>query len=164
MDRKNTSTPGAGERRAIGGYQGQYRYASSLILPRLRDGTLSWIKVADPDAGRLDDLQVCTHRRVDAYQIKWSRFPGPFSFRNLTERQDDAPSLIEQLADGWKRISAANPGHRVVVHLVTNDFPSQKDVLPGDPPSPAHFAAFLTDCWPRTETPDLLSNFSVPEK
>lgn len=164
MTSTNTSTPGAGERRAIGGYQGQYRYAASLILPRLRDGTLTWIKLADPDAGRLDDLQLCTSVRVDAFQVKWSRFPSTFSFRNLTEPHADGPSLIEQLVDGWRRISVANPGHRVVVHLVTNDFPSQNDTVPGASSSPKHFAAFLADCWPRPEKTGVSSNFSIAEK
>ena len=47
-----------GERRAIGGYHPQYRVAAGLIVRALRNGALDWIRVADPDAGRVDDPQI----------------------------------------------------------------------------------------------------------
>jgi hypothetical protein len=53
------STPqGEGERRAIGGYYPQYRVAAALILRGLPDGTLDAIRLADPEAGRIDDIQI----------------------------------------------------------------------------------------------------------
>lgn len=141
--------PAAGERRAIGGYQPQYRVTAALILERLRDSSLEWVRLADQEAGRLDDAQIATPGRLDALQVKWSRFPGTLTFHQLVTPSADAPSLIAQLADGWRRLSAANPGRRVVVHLVTNDRPSTNDELPGTraPGEPAHFAAFLAQYW-----------------
>lgn len=165
LDRPKTSeqAPAAGERRAIGGYQPQYRLAAEFILKRLREGTLTWIKIADPDAGRLDDLQIAEEGRLDAYQVKWSRFPAAFTFRDLKAPGVDAPSLISQLADGWSRLQATNPGRRVVVHLITNDQPSTNDKLPGTPDSPSHFAAFLAECWvPRTTEP--VDETTIPER
>ena len=61
--------PAMGERRAIGGYHPQYRVAAGLILRGLRDGTLEWIRVADPEAGRVDDFQIATANSLDAYQV-----------------------------------------------------------------------------------------------
>src|SRR5438128_2527977 len=121
---KRNQSPGMGERRALGGYHPQLLIASSLILTSLNEGTLNWIRLADPDAGWLDDFQIGADHRVDAYQIKWSRYPGNFSFRDLTRSSARSPSLIEQLADGWKKLGAKRPGHRTVVHLVTNERPS----------------------------------------
>lgn len=69
--------PAMGERRAIGGYHPQYRVAAGLILRAFRDGTLESVRVADPEAGRVDDLQIATRGRLDAYQIKWSRHLRP---------------------------------------------------------------------------------------
>ncbi|TKC92737.1 AAA family ATPase [Polyangium fumosum] len=151
--------PALGERRAIGGYQPQYRFAAKLILKKLRDGTLVWLRVADPNAGRLDDLQIADQGCLDAYQVKWSRFPGSFTFNELTKPGPDAPCLIAQLADGWKRLRAQNPGRRVVVHLVTNDLPSTRDRLPGASSGGAlHFAAFIAECW----LPKACSTSGVP--
>lgn len=151
--RRSETPPAAGERRAIGGYQPQYRITAGLILRRLRDRSLEWVRLADPDAGRMDDAQIATPGRLDAYQVKWSRFPGTFTFHQLITAFSDAPSLIAQLADGWRRLSTAHPGRRVVVHLVTNDRPSVTTTLPGAeaPGEPGHFAAFLAQAWiPRT--------------
>jgi len=63
--------PAEGERSAVRGYSAQYRVAAELIYAAVLDGDLEWIRVADPDAGRVDDIQVGRTGRVDAYQIKW---------------------------------------------------------------------------------------------
>ena len=141
--------PAAGERRAISGYYSQYRIASELILRQLRDGTLRWIRVADPEAGRVDDLQIGSQSRVDAFQVKSSLYGGNFSFNDLTRGAGTEPSLIAQLADGWRRLREVRPGFRIVVHLISNQIASVSDRLPPDssPPSPRHFSAFLDQAW-----------------
>ena len=143
------TAPAEGERRAIGGYFSQYRVSAALILRALRDGTLQWVRVADPEAGRVDDLQIESESRVDALQVKWSQYPRNFTWRHLTTSSDDTPSLIAQLADGWRRLRSTHPGMRVVVHLVTNNFPSTGDHLPVNDPRPAadYFAAFMGQAW-----------------
>ncbi len=145
--------PAEGERRAIGGYASQYSVAADLILRALRAGELQWIRLADPTAGRVDDLQIGDHLRVDAYQVKWSAHPGTISFKNLTtvrkDRGRESPSLINQLAQGWMRLGQAWPGAHIVVHLVTNDHPSVADTVPVSDPLPTsrHLAAFLEHAW-----------------
>jgi hypothetical protein len=141
--------PAEGERRAIGGYYPQYRVSAYLILVALRDGSLQWIRVADPEAGRVDDLQIGTQARVDAFQVKWSRYGGTFTFNDMTTSSGNAPCLIRQLAEGWSKIKDAYPKHRVVVHLITKQMPSTSASIPiGDKtPTPKHFAAFLEQAW-----------------
>ncbi len=66
--------PAEGERSAVRGYSAQYRVAAELIYAALLDGDLEWIQVADPDAGRVDDVQVGRTGRVSTYQIKWGEY------------------------------------------------------------------------------------------
>jgi len=56
------NAPSEGERRAVSGYRYQYRISAYLILKALRKGDLKWIRVADPDAGRVDDFQLGSFR------------------------------------------------------------------------------------------------------
>jgi hypothetical protein len=146
--------PAEGERAAIGGYYPQYLVSADLILRRLDEGRLEWVRLADPEAGRLDDFQIGTPNRVDAYQFKWSTHAGTFTYSDLVrEAREEGvvrPSLIAQLSDGWKRLRAVHRDRRVVVHLTTNDIPSPNTVtLPvGDPePERRTFAVFLADGW-----------------
>ena len=138
--------PGDGERRASGGLYGQYNVAANVILKSLHQDGLEWVRVADPLAGRVDDLQIGGQGRVDAFQVKWSQYPGPFRFRDLTTDKDTAPSLMSQLADGWLELKKQHNSYRIVVHLVTNQYPSispQTNMPTGSPPpTPSHFAAF----------------------
>ena len=50
--------PAMGERNAVLGYAAQYLLAAGLIYDHLLDGRLEWIAVADPEAGRVDDVQI----------------------------------------------------------------------------------------------------------
>ena len=140
-----TVRPAEGERRAISGYSGQYHVAAAVILSGLREHGLRWVRVADPDAGRVDDLQVGSGGRVDSYQVKWSQFPGLFTFNDLVTDKDKAPNLLAQLVEGWFRLRKRYPNCRAIVHLLTNETPSPRADLPtGDPPpTPSHFAGFL---------------------
>lgn len=131
----------------MGGYLPQYRWAAARVLRDLERG-LGWVRLADPGAGRTDDLQVGFDLRVDAYQVKWSQYPTSFTFQQLVAQSGDTPPLIAQLADGWTRLRARNPGRRVVVHLVTNDLPSARDRLPlAEDARHSHFAAFVEEGW-----------------
>ena len=150
--------PAEGERRAISGYHHQYRTSAWLILRRLLSGRLEWIRVADPKAGRVDDLQIGCPGRIDAYQVKSGQYGGFFTFRDLTTPQNGAPPLITQLAQGWQTLGRQNPGSRIVVHLITNESASASStasIPTGDPsPTPRHFAAFIEQAWiPAYRTP-----------
>lgn len=133
--------PAEGERRAVGGYGNQYKVAGLLILDALgRD--LDWIRVADPEAGRVDDIQIGTPARLDAYQVKWNRAPRPLTWGNLLLPSGTSPSLLRQLADGWARLRAIHPGRRIVVHLITTDLPSPSTTEHGP------LERFLHEAWP----------------
>ena len=139
--------PADGERSATIGYRAQYLVGASLVLDALDGGDLEWIIIADPNIGRVDDLQIATTARVDAFQVKWEQYPEAISFNDLTKENNSAPSLFAQLVDGWQRLKKLYPSKRVVVHLVTNQNPSSSTggILPNiiSPPKPYHFAAFV---------------------
>ena len=160
--------PSEGERRAVSGYQAQYRVSGSLILQSLREHRLEWIRVADPEALRVDDLLLGSQGRVDAYQVKWSQYAGTFTFLDLIAETSRAPSLIAQLAQGWQQLKENYPGHRVVVHLVTNNHPStskQANLPVGEVcPSPTTFAAFLAQAWEPAHDLSLDESFGAPEE
>lgn len=143
--------PAEGERRAAAGYNPQYKISAKMILKALRRGNLEWIRVADPDAGRVDDCQIGTTARIDAYQVKWSQYPGATTLNHLIKGSKEEPSLISQLADGWKTLRNIYPERRVVVHLITNTYPSSSTSasMPqtNSPPSPYHLAAFIEQAW-----------------
>lgn len=160
METERIIRPGEGERRAIGGYLPQYVVSSSIIMNKLRNKDLQWIKVADPEAGRVDDLQVSNQSRIDAYQVKWSRLGGTFTFNNIISPSGSKTSLINQLADGWKRLRENNPKKRVVVHLVTNQIPSVSDRLPKNE-SPRHFKAFIEQVWNEVKRESAQQNYNI---
>lgn len=161
--------PGEGERRAIGGYYPQYRIAASLILRHLQHevSPLQWIRLADPEAGRVDDFQIGSQSRVDAFQVKWHLYGGNFTFNDLKSPSDGAPSLIAQLADGWKQLRSVYPDKRIVVHLVTSAVSSVSDsqgIPVGEiPPTPRHFAAFIEQVWFPVREAHSHTFWSVPE-
>ena len=146
----NDPAPAEGERGAAAGYHKQYQYAAILILQKLTNGQLDWIRIADPQAGRVDDLLIGTQERIDAYQVKTEQYAGLFTFNNFITPQGK-PSLITQLAQGWHALRGQHPNQSVVVHLVTNQIPSNSTTanIPHGTtkPTPKHFAAFLKQVW-----------------
>ena len=76
--------PADGERSAASGYRAQYQVGASIVLDALESGDLEWIRVADPNIGRVDDLQIATTARVDAYQVKWEQYPGAITYNAVT--------------------------------------------------------------------------------
>lgn len=140
---------GLGERRAAAGLYQQYQVQAALTYRALASGLLDEVRIADPAAMQVDDFQVLTPESLDAYQVKWSSYPGAFTFIDLINSSSQEHPLIAQLAEGWRRLREDNPRRRVIVHLLTNDHPSRDD-KPGTPtPSrlPRHFAAFLREVW-----------------
>jgi hypothetical protein len=149
-----SESAGRGERAAASGYWNQYGVGAALIIDALREYDLEWIRVADPDAGRVDDLQIARTARLDAYQIKWEQYPETLTLNDITKATN--PPLIGQLANGWNILREQHPTRRVVVHLVTDAYASTAALnssltgkLPevSDPPTPYHFAAFIKQAW-----------------
>ena len=139
-----------------------------LILQKLRQENLEWIRVADPLAGRVDDLQIGSPGRVDAYQVKTSQYGGLFTFRDLTVAHGSKPGLMAQLGQGWLELKDAYPLSNVVVHLVTNQSASnssQAQIPIGDPPpTPKHFAAFIEQVWKPAHQNPRDTAYKVPEE
>ncbi len=157
--------PAEGERAAICGYNAQYRISASLILRGLQERSLEWIRIADLKGGRLDDFQSGSDHRVDAYQMKWSEYSGNFTFNDLIVESKEKPSLILQLAEGWKELSAKYPDSRVVVHLITNKIPSAStSIILAENPAPAkkHFAGFIEQSWKTTQQMPIDSDWEFP--
>lgn len=150
--------PGDGERRAMIGFVPQYRIAASKILDSILNGTLEWIRVADPDAGTVDDIQIACDGRVDAYQVKWSEFvKDEFSYNDFIRMESSSksadlkPGLFQQLVKGWTDLSTQHPEKKVFVHLIHRQVPSPsiKAKLPvgSETPKNNHFQGFLNECW-----------------
>ena len=161
------TNPAEGERNAIGGYIPQYRISASLVLQRLREKNLKWIKIADPAAGRVDDFQICGHSQVDAYQVKWSKYPDNFTLNNLVKGSSKEPSLILQLADGWLKLREKYPDYCIVVHLITDKTASSSTRdMPKEEPAPpiGHFAGFIEQCWKPLQNKTLDSEWKVPQE
>jgi hypothetical protein len=143
-------SPSDGERAAASGLWNQYGVGATLILEALRQHDLEWIRVADPVAGRVDDFQIAKSACLDGYQVKWEQYPGYITLNEIIQDKKEAPSLISQLVDGWKRLKAQHPHRRIKVHLVTNAIASKSTSLLPDtnnPPTPYHFAAFIEQAW-----------------
>lgn len=155
----SNTTPASGERRSAGGLRPQYAVAAAAALEALRGGDLVEVRVTDPEAGATDDAIIVREHRVDAYQVKWARYPGTITLLGLTSDKD-GPSLIAQLADGWQRLRVSHPTRRVVVHLLTNDVPSSSKKI-ADDPTPGHLAAFLAEAWEPARVEGTL-NFDGP--
>lgn len=138
--RNREVAPAEGERRALRGYMGQYDKAGAAIYAELERGQLLWIGVADRSAGIADDLVLGFDGLVVGHQFKTASFPGTFRIETLFM---GANGLLKPLVNAWQSLRRANPGLRVEVRLVVNDYPSKND-NPGDV-TPAHSAAFLSD-------------------
>ncbi|MEC9406693.1 MAG: ATP-binding protein [Pseudomonadota bacterium] len=151
-----STVPAEGERRAIRGYVGQYERAGAAIYAALERDELLWVGVADRNAGIADDLVLGFDGLVVGHQFKASKFPATFTIETLFT---GANGLLKPLVHAWQYLSKDNPGSRVEVRLIVNDFPSIND-KPGDG-TPAHSAAFLEELQQHPNRP--LADWCTPE-
>ena len=93
--------PAEGERRAVRNLSAQYRVAAALTFKALRRADLEWVRLVDPEAGRLDDILIACPGRFDAYQIEWSDYQGTVTFRELTTRARWQADPIPPLFGLW---------------------------------------------------------------
>lgn len=151
-----STNSGDGERTAMLGYVPQYEIAANLIYEALLNGGLEWFRVADPDAGSLDDILIATIGKLDAYQVKWAEFTGTISYADFvrngtTKKGGEKLSLFRQLTEGWKHLNEKHKERTVKVHLLHKLVPSSnpKAKIPAGeiPPQYPHFQAFLKECW-----------------
>ncbi|MCI1738644.1 MAG: hypothetical protein LKM38_17055 [Pseudomonas veronii] len=116
---------------------------SARALPfMLRSSATSFSGSASQTATRVLPTTWCwaSSGVVVGHQFKTSKFPGTFTVETLFT---GANGLLRPLVHAWQCLRKDNPGSRVEIHLVVNDFPSITD-KPGDG-TPAHSAAFLEE-------------------
>jgi hypothetical protein len=107
--------PGRGERQAASGYGAQYRVAAFLIYRELRQDRVGYIRIADLDAGRVDDLQLGDL----VSRLAWSdrfrprslhEFPPPaFSYEPVRSSLEELVSRLDSLAGGYVAV-LGSPG------------------------------------------------------
>lgn len=126
--RRKITSPAFGEKGAISGYNFQYESTAYLIIKYLKKRQLKWVKFIDPEAGRLDDLQLNVSDVIYAYQMKWSGSSNYLSFNQISFSSHNKPSIIKQLTEGWKKLRNQH-GNNIKVCFLTNMSPSKNDNL-----------------------------------
>jgi hypothetical protein len=118
--------PAMGERRARWGYGYQDKVATERILNLLRehlragDTVFEGVRLADLDAGRVDDFVLIWGKKVEGNSIKWSGQAIPFNWGELI----GGNGLLKELADGYQHLKDRWPGKTVSVRLQSNRPPS----------------------------------------
>jgi hypothetical protein len=129
-----------GERAAIAGYLPQFDEFSRLVYGSLVKGDLEWIRVADPEAQKLDDIQFASLAEVHAYQVKWTISGDRITFLDFSR-------LLPLIASSWKDLKNQNPGKKVYAHLLTNKVMSLHDVIKSEGKSVGSFNDFTSQVW-----------------
>ncbi len=135
----------SGERAAIGGYLPQFDEFAWFVYLNLINNKLEWIRVADPKAEKLDDIQYSTHSELHAYQVKWTIAEANISFANFTE-------LIPLITSSWKNLKTKNPSKKVIPHLITNKPVSSHDSLKDGKTKTGSFENFIAEVWTNLKT------------
>ncbi len=121
--------PAMGERHARWGFGYQDKVATerilSLMREDLREGNTDFegVRLADLDAGRVDDFVLVMEKEVEGNSIKWSGEATPLNWGDLI----GANGLLRELADGYQRLKDRWPGKAVSVRLQSNRPPSSQE-------------------------------------
>lgn len=139
---KDEQISARGERAAIGGYLPQFDAFAWFAYTELVNSNLEWIKVADPEAEKLDDIQYSTFAEVHAYQVKWSIADAKITFSSFK-------SLFPLISDSWKKIKIlpSSINKKVVPHLLTNKPLSKDDNIKVGDLKIGTFTDFYHDAW-----------------
>jgi hypothetical protein len=145
--------PAMGERRARWGYGYQDTVVTDRILrilkDDLRDGSAGFegVRLADLQAGRVDDFVLVWNRQVEGHSIKWSGDASPMNWRDLI----GAKGLLKELAQGFLELRQRWPDRTVTVRLQTNRPPSRERHA-NQLISAFSVAEFLRDHWEKGPT------------
>jgi hypothetical protein len=118
--------PAMGERRARWGYGYQDKIATERILRILKDdlrggfAIFEGVRLADLQAGRVDDFVLVWKNQVEGNSIKWRGDASPMNWGDLI----GAEGLIKELAEGFLELRRRWPNRTVAVRLQTNRPPS----------------------------------------
>jgi hypothetical protein len=145
--------PAMGERRARWGYGYQDKVATDRILRILKDdlrggsAIFEGVRLADLQAGRVDDFVLVWNRQVEGNSIKWSGNASPMNWSDLI----GAEGLVKELAEGFLALRQRWSGRTVTVRLQTNRPPSLQthpsQIIPA-----FSVAEFLRDHWEKGPT------------
>jgi hypothetical protein len=142
-----------GERRARWGYGYQDKVATDRILRILKDNlrggsaVFEGVRLADLQAGRVDDFVLVWSRQVEGNSIKWSGDASPMNWGDLI----GAKGLVKELAQGFLEVRQRWPDRTVTVRLQTNRPPSL-ETHSNQIISAFSVAEFLRDHWERGPT------------
>jgi hypothetical protein len=145
--------PAMGERRARWGYGYQDKVATDRILrilkDDLRDGSAVFegVRLADLQAGRVDDFALVWKGRVEGHSIKWSGDASPMNWGDLI----GAKGLVKELAQGFLQLRQRWPGCTVTIRLQSNRPPSL-ETHANQLISAFSVAEFLRDHWEKGPT------------
>ena len=148
-----SEAPAMGERRARWGYGYQDRVATERILDFLRSdlragpSVFEGVRLADVNAGRVDDFVLVWKDSVEGNSIKWSAAAAAVTWGELVGQS----GLLRELADGWQRLRSRWSGRTVTVRLHTNRPASSAERHAQLVPSPS-LAHFIATHW--TSGPD----------
>ncbi|MGX1641288.1 hypothetical protein [Sphingobacterium sp. NPDC055431] len=134
-----------GERAAIGGYLPQFDEFAWFVYLNLINEKLEWIRISDPIAEKLDDIQYLTTSELHAYQVKWTIADATMSFANFIE-------LIPLITSSWKSLKTNNPNKKVIPHLITNKPVSSHDSLKDRDTKIGSFENFLAEVWTKLKS------------
>ncbi|GFJ93368.1 ATP-binding protein [Phytohabitans rumicis] len=154
----------SGEQDAVRGYGYQYDHVAATAYDLYRERRHFTLRLVDPEVGAVDDcvlvlapVTASAGPEVHGYQYKSAA--GNLTLAGLlaagkTRKGEPKPSLLAELLDGWRKLSARHGGNEVAVHLVTPGALSRRDrpltaavkavrgaVFPA--PSRQHTAAFV---------------------
>jgi hypothetical protein len=141
--------PAMGERRARWGLGYQDKVATARILhiirEELRTGLDSFrgVRLADLQAGQVDDFVIVWNTEVQGNSLKWSQDAAPINWGDLI----GADGLLKQLAQGGSRLSQVHPAKTVSVRLQSNR-PASTEKHPAQLIRTFSVAEFLQDHWP----------------
>lgn len=142
-----------GERRARWGYGYQDKIATERILNFLREGlregesVFEGVRLADLEAGRVDDFVLVWKNEVEGNSIKWNGEATPFNWGELIGTN----GLLKELADGYQRLKSRWPDRAVSVRLQSNRPPSPEKHH-AQLISTFSVAEFVRDHWPSGPT------------
>ena len=143
-----SAAPAMGERYARWGYGYQDKCAAQRILDALKDELrhdgpkLIGVRLADLDAGRVDDCVLVWERQIEGISIKWDRDGKPLGWGGLV----GTSGLLKELVDGHQRLRAAWPDSEVKVRLQTS-FPAAETCHHRSLVTTLSVNEFLRDHW-----------------
>ena len=131
-----------GERAAMGGYVPQFNEFARFAYRELVNNNLEWIKIADPEAEKLDDIQFATKSEVHAYQVKWTIAGQTISYLNFV-------NLLPLILSSWKGLGEIHSKNKkkVIAHLLTNKTLSKHDRIMSGKKMIGTFADFYVEVW-----------------